>query len=327
MASDPFATAAAPLRDSDRIFVAGHRGMVGAGVVRALQAHGFQPLILRSRDELDLTDAAAVSRFFREQRPDVVIVAAARVGGILANSQFPVEFMQDNLAIATHVLRAAYENDVRRLLFLGSSCIYPRNAPQPMSESVLLTGPLEETNEAYALAKICGLKLCQYYRLQYGRLFYSAMPTNLYGPGDNYHPQHSHVLPALIRRFHEAKLHEEPEVTVWGTGSPRREFLHVDDLADAVVFLLKIPDPPDWINVGTGEDVTIAELAAIVRETIGYPGTLRWDTSKPDGTPRKLLDISRIRSLGWQPRITLGDGIRATYQSFLAESAGQSLRG
>ena len=276
---------------------------------------------------MDLNDPAAVEGLFAAERPDVVVVAAARVGGIWANNQFPVEFMSDNLSIALNVIGSAYRHATRRLLFLGSSCIYPREAPQPMAEQALLTGPLETTNEAYALAKICGLKLCEYYRRQYGVLFSSAMPTNLYGPGDNYHPEHSHVLPALIRRFHEAKERGDAEVVVWGSGQPRREFLHVDDLADAVVFLLRHPDPPDWVNVGTGVDMTIRDLAELVRQTVAYPGVLRWDTSRPDGTPRKLLDTSLMTRLGWQPTIRIEDGMKSTYAAFLTGIGSQDRTG
>jgi len=299
--------------------------MVGSAVVRALQQQECR-LLLATRAELDLTDSVAVERFFEARRPAVVVLAAARVGGILANRDFPVEFLLENLAIATNVIRAAHQFGTRRLLFLGSSCIYPRNAPQPIPEGALLTSPLEETNEAYALAKICGLKLCQYYRRQYDALYHSAMPTNLYGPGDNYHPEHSHVLPALIRRMHDAKEAGLPEIDVWGTGTPRREFLHVDDLASAVVHLLRVPDPPDWVNVGAGQDHSIREIAEFVQSVVGYQGRLRWDTSKPDGTPRKLLDTTVMQKLGWTPRIELEQGLRQTYASFLKECADHVVR-
>lgn len=309
-----------------RVFVAGHRGLVGAALVRRLRARGDCELLLRDRTQLDLRNAAAVDQFFARERPEVVILAAARVGGIEANRAFPVEFLEDNLAIALHTIRSAFRHDTARLLFLGSSCIYPREAPQPIREEALLTGPLEATNEAYALAKIAGLKLCQYYRRQYGRLFHSVMPTNLYGPGDYYHPQHAHVIPALLRRFHEARESGQPQVVLWGTGTPRREFLHVDDLAEACLHLLELPDPPDWINVGTGTDLTIRELAELVRDTTGYSGAMVFDPTRPDGTPRKRLDVSRIRATGWAPRIPLTEGLAATYRDFLEARTAGTLR-
>jgi len=309
-----------------RIFVAGHRGMVGSALVRCLKRHGARRILTRTRAELDLCDAAAVEAFYASERPEVVILAAARVGGIHANNTFPAEFLQENLAIALNGIHAAHRAGVQRLLFLGSSCIYPKLAPQPIQEDSLLTGPLEPTNEAYAIAKIAGLKLCQFYRRQYGALFHSAMPTNLYGPGDFYHPTNSHVLPALLRRFHEAREQARPEVTLWGTGTPRREFLHVDDLAEACVHLLGLESPPDWVNVGTGTDVSIGELAELVGRVTGYTGRLVFDTSKPDGTPRKLLDVSRIRATGWTPAIGLEDGVARTYQDFLSEKASGTLR-
>jgi GDP-L-fucose synthase len=295
--------------------------------VRRFRAEAGVELLLRSRRELDLVSQAAVDAFFAAEKPAVAIVAAAKVGGIHANATYPGEFLYENLAIAANAVHAAYRHGVKRLLFLGSSCIYPKHAPQPMPEDCLLTSALEPTNEAYAIAKIAGLKLCQYYRKQYGVLFHSAMPTNLYGPGDNYHPQNSHVLPALLRRFHEARLAGLPEVAAWGTGSPRREFLHVDDLADACAFLLKLADPPDWINVGTGTDVSIRELTETVAAVTGYAGRIAWDPTKPDGTPRKLMDVSRLSALGWRARIALRDGIERTYASFLAEQAAGTLRG
>jgi GDP-L-fucose synthase len=309
-----------------KIFVAGHRGMVGGALVRRLQREPDVELVLRTRGELDLTDPAAVDAFYAAERPEAVVVAAARVGGIHANATFPADFLWENLAIGANTIHGAWRAGVPRLLFLGSSCIYPKLAPQPIPEDSLLTGPLEPTNEAYALAKIAGLKLCQYYRQQYGARFHSAMPTNLYGPGDNYHPQHSHVLPALIRRFHAARTAGQAEVAAWGSGTPRREFLHVDDLADACVFLLTLARPPDWINVGTGSDVTIRELTETVAAVTGYAGRVVWDATKPDGTPRKLLDVGRLTALGWQAKIPLADGIRATYASFLAEQAAGTLR-
>ncbi len=302
--------------------------MVGAALVRRFQDEPGVTLLLRSRREgLDLRDQSAVHRFLASERPDVAIVGAAKVGGIHANNTYPAEFIYDNLLIAVNCIEGARLAGVGRLLFLGSSCIYPKHAPQPMTEDCLLTSPLEPTNEAYAIAKIAGLKLAQYYRKQYGILYHSAMPTNLYGPGDNYHPQNSHVLPALIRRFHEAKVAGRPEVVAWGTGSPRREFLHVDDLADACAFLLRLPEPPDWVNVGTGTDVTIRELTELVATTVGYTGRIVWDGSKPDGTPRKLMDVSRLSALGWSARLGLREGVARTYQAFLAESAADKLRG
>jgi GDP-L-fucose synthase len=310
-----------------RIFVTGHQGMVGSALHRRLQSDGIANVITRTRAELDLLNQSAVDAFFAVEKPEIVLVGAAKVGGIHANNTYPGEFIYDNLIIATTLIEAARKHGTGRLLFLGSSCIYPKHAPQPMTEDALLTSPLEPTNEAYAIAKIAGLKLCQYYRKQYGALFHSAMPTNLYGPNDNYHLKNSHVLPALIRRFHEAKERGDTEVVVWGTGSPKREFLHVDDLADACIFLLGLDNPPDWVNVGTGTDVTIRELAETVSEVTGFPGKLTWDSSKPDGTPRKLLDVSRMKSLGWSARIGLREGIERTYRDFLAELAAGRLRG
>jgi GDP-L-fucose synthase len=309
-----------------RLYLAGHQGMVGSALVRRFQGRPGVELVLRTRRELDLIDAAAVASFLAREKPDAVIVAAAKVGGIYANDTYPADFLFDNLAIAANTVNGAFKAGVRRLLFLGSSCIYPKHAPQPMPEDCLLTGPLEKTNEAYAVAKIAGLKLCQSYRRQHGVLFHSAMPTNLYGPGDNYHPKNSHVLPALMRRFHEARVAGTAEVAAWGTGTPRREFLHVDDLADACAFLLSLDNPPDWVNVGTGTDVTIRELTERVAATVGYTGRIAWDASKPDGTPRKLLDVGRMSALGWKARIDLEQGLKATYQSFLAEQAAGTLR-
>ena len=303
------------MNKNDKIFVAGHRGMVGSAIVRRLESAGHTNIILRSRDELDLTRQAAVEDFFATEKPDAVILAAARVGGIHANNTYPSEFLADNLSLELNIIRAAWENNCQRLLFLGSSCIYPRMAPQPIQEDALLTSPLEPTNEAYAIAKIAGLKYCQYLRRQYGVLFHSAMPTNLYGPGDNYHPENSHVLPALIRRFAEARDQGLDKVTIWGTGKPRREFLHVDDLADALYFLLQLEDPPDWINVGYGDDIPIVDLAHLVAQVVGFNGTIDHDLSKPDGTPRKLMDNSRLRTLGWKPKIDLKTGIHHAAQS------------
>ncbi len=309
-----------------KLFIAGHNGMVGGALVRRFQREPGVTLLLRSHRELDLANQAAVDAFYAAERPDVVIVAAAKVGGIHANATYPAEFIFENLAIAANTIHGAHRAGVKHLLFLGSSCIYPKHAPQPIHEDSLLTGPLEPTNEAYAVAKIAGLKLCQFYRRQYGVLFHSAMPTNLYGPGDNYHPKNSHVLPALIRRFHEAKLAGTAEVTAWGTGTPRREFLHVDDLADACAHLVGAQDPPDWVNVGTGTDVTIRELTELVAEIVGFRGRIGWDTSKPDGTPQKLLDVSQLNSHGWRARIGLREGVVSTYESFLAEQARGVLR-
>ncbi len=300
-----------------RIFVAGHNGLVGSAMVRHLRNAGYHNLLLRSRKELELTDGRAVSEFFAAERPEYVFVAAAKVGGILANSKYPADFIRDNLAIELNVLDAAWRNGVLKLEALGSSCIYPKFAPQPIKEESLLTGPLEPTNEWYAIAKIAGIKLCQAYRAQYDFPAISLMPTNLYGPGDNFDLQNSHVLPALMRRFHEARLENRPEVVIWGTGAPRREFLHVDDLAAAAVFLMQNYDSPEIVNVGTGEDVTIAEIAQLVADVVGYKGGLVFDTSKPDGTPRKLLDVSRLHALGWRHSISLEEGVRSTYQWFL----------
>ena len=301
--------------------------MVGAALVRRFEREPGVQLLLRSRRELDLTDQAAVRAFYRTEKPDAAIIAAAKVGGIHANATYPAEFLYDNLAIAANCIHGAYAGGVPRLLFLGSSCIYPKHAPQPMSEDCLLTGALEPTNEAYAIAKIAGLKLAQYYRRQYGVLYHSAMPTNLYGPGDNYHPENSHVLPALIRRVHEAKLAGRSEVVAWGSGTPRREFMHVDELADACAFLLRADNPPDWINLGTGTDVTIKELTEIVAEIVGYNGRITWDVTRPDGTPRKLMDVTRLNALGWKSQLGLREGIAQTYRAFLAETAAGTLRG
>ena len=314
------------MNSSTRIHVAGHGGMVGSAIVRALRARGHGNLILRTREELDLLNAGAVRDFYAKEKPEVVIVAAARVGGIHANSTYPAEFIHENLAIAHNMVHEAWRHGVKRLLFLGSSCIYPREAPQPMTEECLLTSPLEPTNEAYAIAKITGLKLCQYYRKQYGVLFHSAMPTNLYGPGDNYHPENSHVLPALIRRFHEAMLSKAPTVTLWGTGVARREFLHADDLAEGLLAVLGMENPPDWINVGYGSDVTIREVAGVIAKITGFQGELVWDSSKPDGTLRKLMDSSKLLATGWRPKYELETGLRHAYEDFLAAQSGGQLR-
>ncbi len=304
------------LTSASRIYVAGHRGLVGSAIVRALQQRGHVNLVLRTHHELDLTDQPAVREFFAAERPEAVIMAAARVGGIHANNSRPAQFIRDNLLIQDNVIDAAYRSGVGKFVFLGSSCIYPKLSPQPIKEEYLLTGPLEPTNEWYAIAKIAGVKMCQAYRREYGFNAISLMPTNLYGPGDNFDLQNSHVLPAFIRRFHEAKVRGDDSVTVWGTGTPRREFLHVDDLADAVLYLLRTYDAEPIVNIGWGQDVTIRELAELSMSAIGYSGRLIFDSSKPDGTPRKLLDVSRLTSLGWQPRISLKSGIERTYAWF-----------
>jgi GDP-L-fucose synthase len=304
------------MKNEDSIFIAGHRGLVGSAILRRLGADGFNRLLTRTRAELDLTNREAVEDFFTREKPAIVIVAAAKVGGIKANAEQPVEFLLENLQIQNNLIRAAHESGARKLLFLGSSCIYPKHAPQPIRESALLGGPLEPTNEAYAIAKIAGIVLCQSYAREYGANFISAMPTNLYGPNDNFHLQTSHVLAALLRKAHEAKTSGEPELVVWGSGKPRREFLHVDDLASACVFLLENYDSPEIINIGSGTDLTIRELAELICEVVDFDGGLRFDMTKPDGTPRKLLDISKIESLGWKPTIPLREGIARTYEWF-----------
>ncbi len=302
---------------NEPIYVAGHRGMVGSALVRRLEREGFARILTRSRSEVNLLDRGAVRAFFEAERPAVVVDAAAKVGGIVANNEQPVEFLLQNLTIQNNVIEAAADHGVRKLLFLGSSCIYPKFAPQPIPESALLTGALEPTNDAYALAKIAGIRLCQAYARQHGKNFVSGMPTNLYGPNDNFDLHTSHVLPALIRKVHEAAQRGDKTLTVWGTGTPRREFLHVDDLADACLFLLENYDSPEIVNIGCGEDVTIRELAETVCDVLGFPGELVFDTSKPDGTPRKLLDMTRMFALGWRPKIALRDGIRDAYNCFL----------
>ncbi len=307
------------MHSESRIFVAGHRGLVGSAIVRRLQGAGFSNLLLADRRTLDLTRQSDVEAYFSEQRPEYVFDAAAKVGGIHANDAYPAEFMRDNLAIQTNLIEAAYRHGARKFLFLGSSCIYPRLAPQPMNEDCLLTGPLEATNQWYAVAKIAGLKMCQAYRRQYGFNAISLMPTNLYGPGDNFHPLNSHVLPALLRKFHEAKVVSAKSVEVWGSGRPRREFLHVDDMADACVFLMQHYDDEQLINIGWGEDVSIAELAALLGRVVGFSGELHFDATKPDGTPRKLLDTTRLKALGWKPRIGLEEGVRTTYEWYRAQ--------
>lgn len=306
---------------TSKIYVAGHAGLVGSAIHRALQAAGHTHILTRTREQLDLKQRPAVDTFFATETPEYVFLAAAKVGGILANSTRPAEFLYDNLTIQSNVIDSAFRHGVKKLLFLGSSCIYPKFAEQPIREDALLTGALEPTNEWYAIAKIAGIKMCQAYRQQYGFNAISLMPTNLYGPGDNFDLESSHVLPALIRKFHEAKMAGAPAVVVWGTGSPRREFLHVDDLADAAVTLMQRYDRPEIVNVGTGEDLTIRELAEMVREVVGYTGRLTFDTGKPDGTPRKLLDVTRLKGIGWSARIGLREGIGSTYRWYLASSA------
>ena len=302
---------------SEKIFVAGHRGMVGSALVRRLEADGFANLLVRDKAKLDLTDDCAVAKFFAAEKPAVVILAAAKVGGIKANNDYPVEFLLENLRIQNSVLHRAYESGVRKLLFLGSSCIYPKFAPQPIPESALLSGPLEPTNEAYAIAKIAGIKLCQAYAREHGSNFISLMPTNLYGPNDNFDLETSHVLAALLRKAHNAKVRKDRKLIAWGSGKPLREFLHVDDLASACLLLLKKYDSPEIINVGCGEEISIRELAELVCDVVGFDGELTWDTTKPDGTPRKLLNITKLRTLGWKPSIPLRQGIAQTYEWFL----------
>jgi GDP-L-fucose synthase len=304
------------MNKNSRIYIAGHRGLVGSALVRRLQSEGYQNLLFRPRTELDLTNSAQVADYFARERPEYVFVAAAKVGGIIANNAYPAEFIRDNLAIALNVITAAHEHDVTKLLFLSSSCVYPKLAPQPMREEHLLTGELEPTNEPYAVAKIAGMKLCESYHRQYGSRFFSVLPTNLYGPNDNFDLNTGHVLPALIRKFHEAQESGQRTVTLWGTGKPRREFMHVDDLADACVFLMRTYDGHEPINIGVGWDLAISELGALIADVVGYHGDIHHDRSKPDGTPRKLLDISRLRGLGWSARIRLRDGIAATYEWF-----------
>ena len=302
------------MEKNSKIYVAGHRGLVGSAIVRKLQKEGFNNLLLRASGELDLRSQQAVQSFFEAERPEYVFMAAAKVGGIHANNTYPAEFLYDNLCIQNNVIHQSYKNGVKKLLFLGSSCIYPKNSEQPIKEEYLLSGYLEPTNDAYAIAKIAGLKMCQAYDKQYGCNFISVMPTNLYGPGDNYDLKNSHVLPALLRKFHEAKMNNEPRVTVWGTGKPRREFLHVDDLASACFFLMQKYNDPAIINIGTGKDIPIGEMAEMIKKISGYEGVIIFDTSMPDGTFRKLLDVSKLNSLGWQPEISFEEGVRKTYQ-------------
>ena len=320
---------------SAKIYIAGHRGLVGSALMRNLQAKGYSNLITRTHTDFDLTDQAAVEDFFSAEKPDYVFLAAAKVGGIHANNAYPAEFIRDNLAIQTNVIHSAYKNDVKRLLFLGSSCIYPKLAPQPMKEEYLLTGPLEPTNRPYAVAKIAGIEMCWSYNRQYGTQYLAVMPTNLYGPGDNYHPENSHVIPALIRRFHEAKENNVPSVTIWGTGVPRREFMYADDMADACVHLMNLRDRqylpllainrneglPPVINIGVGRDISIAELVQLIAKTVDYPGEITFDPDKPDGTPRKLMDISRLKALNWHAKIQLKEGLTLVYEDFTTSAS------
>jgi len=308
------------MNKQDKIYIAGHRGMVGSAITRQLEREGYQNLIFRNSAELDLRNQEAVHLFFEEEKPEYVFLAAAKVGGILANDTYRADFLYENLMIESNIIHASWKNSVKKLLFLGSSCIYPKLAPQPLKEEYLLTGLLEETNAPYAVAKIAGIKLCDAFRAQYGCNFISAMPTNLYGPNDHYDLKNSHVLPALIRKFHEAKIKKEPVVTIWGTGKPRREFLHVDDVADACIFLMKNYDEPGHINVGLGTDLSILELAELIAGITGYTGSIQKDLSKPDGTPRKLMDVSKMKSMGWQARISLEEGIRAVYAEYVKSS-------
>lgn len=308
---------AADMENDEKIYVAGHRGLVGSAIVRKLRILRYQNIVTRSHSELDLRNQSEVLDFFQSERPSYVFLAAAKVGGILANSQFPANFIYDNLMIQTNIIHTSYQTEVKKLVFLGSSCIYPKFAPQPLKEEYLLDGKLESTNEPYAIAKIAGIKMCHAYSKQYGCNFTALMPTNLYGPNDNFDLATSHVFPALIRKFHEAKQGNQPAVTIWGTGTPKREFLHVDDLADAIIFLMKHYDDPAIVNVGTGKDIPIRELATLIASEIGYEGELEFDASKPDGTPRKILDVSKLQKLGWRPRISLREGIRGTYNWML----------
>ena len=311
------------MQRDNKIYVAGHSGMVGSALMRGLEAQGYTHLVTQSLEELDLLDQSATFRFFAEEKPEYVFLAAAKVGGILANNTYRAQFIYENIQIEANIIHAAHLNGVKKLLFLGSSCIYPKLAPQPIREEYLLTGLLESTNEPYAIAKIAGIKMCQAYHSQYGCNFISVMPTNLYGPNDNFDLQTSHVLPALIRRFHEARVQNQPQVTIWGTGAPLREFLHVDDLAGACIHLMNHYDSPEIINIGVGQDLSIRELAELIKAIVGYSGVIRFDADKPDGTPRKLLDVSRLHETGWRPKIKLEEGIRKTYEWFVSERAGR----
>lgn len=304
-----------------KIYIAGHRGMVGSAISRKLQKEGYNNIITRVSSELDLRDQPAVADFFAKEKPEYVFLAAAKVGGIVANNTYRAEFLYDNLQIQNNIINSSYLNGVKKLMFLGSSCIYPKMAPQPLKEDYLLTGPLEETNEPYAIAKIAGIKMCDAYRAQYGANYISVMPTNLYGYNDNYHPENSHVMPALIRRFHEAKVQNLPDVTIWGTGSPKREFLFADDLAEACFYLMQNYDEAGLVNIGTGEDISIKDLALLIRDIVGYKGDIKFDTSRPDGTPRKLMDVTKLHSKGWKHTIDLPEGIKLAYEDFLSHKA------
>lgn len=313
------------MEKESKIYLAGHRGLVGSALKRKLESKGYTNLIFRTHKELDLTNQQEVNEFFEQEKPEYVFLAAAKVGGILANSTYPAQFIYENLMIESNIIHAAYKYGVKKLLFLGSSCIYPKLAPQPLKEEYLLTGPLEETNEAYAIAKIAGIRFCKHYNQQYGTNFISVMPTNLYGPNDNFDLETSHVMPALIRKFHEAKMNNKPEVVVWGTGKPLREFMHVDDMADACVYLMEnydFSEIGEFVNIGVGEDVTISELVELIKEVVGFEGKIRYDTSKPDGTPRKLMDVTKLNGLGWKAMIPLKDGIKETYESYKAQIKG-----
>ena len=313
------------MEQNAKIYIAGHRGMVGSAITRYLSANGYQNLLFKTSSELDLRNQQAVDDFFEAKKPDYVFLAAAKVGGIMANNTFRADFLYENLQIQNNVIHASYQHQVKKLMFLGSSCIYPKLAPQPLKEEYLLTGLLEETNEPYAIAKITGIKMCESYRRQYGCNFISAMPTNLYGPNDNYDLNNSHVLPAMIRKFHEAKTEHKPFVELWGTGSPLREFLHADDLAEACVFLMNTYNEEQFVNIGVGEDLSIKHLAELIKKTVGYEGELQWNADKPDGTPRKLMDVSKLHSLGWKHRYNLEEGIKITYQDFLSKIDGYSV--
>ena len=313
------------MEQNAKIYIAGHRGMVGSAITRYLSANGYQNLLFKTSSELDLRNQQAVNDFFETEKPDYVFLAAAKVGGIMANNTFRADFLYENLQIQNNVIHASYQNKVKKLMFLGSSCIYPKLAPQPLREDYLLTGLLEETNEPYAIAKITGIKMCESYRRQYGCNFISAMPTNLYGPNDNYDLNNSHVLPAMIRKFHEAKTEHKPFVELWGTGSPLREFLYADDLAEACVFLMNTYNEEQFVNIGVGEDLSIKHLAELIKKTVGYEGELQWNADKPDGTPRKLLDVSKLHALGWKHRYDLEEGIKITYQDFLSKIAEYSV--
>jgi GDP-L-fucose synthase len=313
------------MEKNEKVYIAGHRGMVGSAITRRLQQQGFKNLLFRTSAELDLKNQAAVQAFFEKEKPDHVFLAAAKVGGIMANNVYRGEFLYDNLMIQSNTIDAAYRSGVKKLLFLGSSCIYPKMAPQPLKEEYMLTGPLEPTNEPYAIAKIAGIKMCDAYRSQYGCNFISVMPTNLYGPNDNYDLNTSHVLPALIRKFHEAKVNNEPFVTLWGSGSPRREFLHADDLADACFFLMQGYDEPGLVNIGTGEDLEIKELALLIKQVVGYKGGIEHDMTKPDGTPRKLMDVSKLHGLGWKAAISLREGLGSVYEEYKKSADQQQL--